>query len=61
MTTLVTFLRDVRRGWQILIDDWRPQVWRDVDSERRHFGICLWATGGEMRLGHRLYRWRYAA
>lgn len=34
-------------------------IWRDIDSDRRNFGINLWLTGGEIRIGHRLYRWRY--
>jgi hypothetical protein len=35
-------------------------VWRDVDSERRRFGICIWLTGGEIAIGKRLYRIRWA-
>jgi hypothetical protein len=35
-------------------------AWRDVDGERRKFGICIWASGGELRIGKRLYRVRWS-
>lgn len=35
------------------------QAWRDVDSERRQFGVEVWLTGGQIRLGKRLYRCRW--
>jgi hypothetical protein len=35
------------------------QAWRDIDDTKRRVGLVLWATGGEIRLGRRLYRWRY--
>jgi len=35
-------------------------IWRDADSTRPRLGIVLWATGGEVHMGRRLYRWRYA-
>jgi hypothetical protein len=38
-----------------------PVVWREIDHERREFGIRIWATGGEISVGRRMYRalWRY--
>lgn len=41
----------------------RPRAlaaWRDVDSHRRRFGFTVWLTGGEVRIGRRLYRVRWA-
>jgi hypothetical protein len=36
-----------------------PTWWRDVDSERSSIGFRVWLQGGELRLGRRLYRWRW--
>lgn len=41
----------------------RPRAlafWRDVDSGHRRFGFTVWLTGGEVRIGKRLYRVRWA-
>lgn len=36
------------------------KFWRDADHhEYRLFGVVLWFSGGEVYIGHRLYRWRY--
>lgn len=37
----------------------RVEWWRDADSVRRGYGFALWGTGGEIRTGIRMYRWRY--
>jgi hypothetical protein len=33
--------------------------WRDADFERLTFGFRVWAGGGEVALGRRLYRVRW--
>lgn len=35
-------------------------IWRDLDNRRRQWGLAIWSTGGEVRLGRRLYRARWA-
>jgi len=35
-------------------------LWRDVDSEHGRLGFTIWRTGGEIRIGKRLYRVRWA-
>lgn len=53
--------------WGFLVDEltrsprrWHwPEPWRDVDSERNKFGFEIWATGGQIRFGKRLYRVRW--
>lgn len=37
------------------------EYWRDIDSERRRYGVVVWSGGGEMNVGKRLYRWKHYA
>jgi hypothetical protein len=36
-----------------------PTFWRDVDSDRRAFGIKFYVQGGQLHLGRKMYRWRW--
>jgi hypothetical protein len=35
-------------------------VWREVDSSRPQVGLRVWRTGGEVVIGRRMYRARWA-
>jgi hypothetical protein len=35
-------------------------AWRDVDGDRRSFGLRIYSTGASLNVGRRLYRIRWA-
>ena len=35
------------------------KVWKDVKLTRHALGVTIWLQGGELRIGRRLYRWRW--
>lgn len=36
--------------------------WKEVPSSgKRYLGLCLWLTGGEVRVGRQMWRWRLDA